>query len=436
MIINIVYSLGRPQTHKVDRSKVEKLDQDKIMTHKFSFPTEIIKEGRIKVTISKLKLYAKGLSEYIPSKAPVFYNPLMEMSRDVSVLALRVYQKRTGKKLRICDPLAGCGIRGLRFAREVKQIDNVTLNDINLEAVKMAQINIEMNELSNLVTVKNYDANIFLNKNSFTNKRYDVIDIDPYGSPTHFLDSAVRALKNGGLIALTATDMAVLCGVKNLVCIRKYFGKSLRTEYCHELAIRLLINALVFSAGRHNFGVNVLFSHHTGHYVRVYAQIWRGKLKANASIKKLGYILHCFNCLNRKWGFNIPRLIEGKCDVCGKKMRVAGPLWLGKLVDGTFCTEMIAELKREENMKTGRRLSKLLHMVEMEADTLPTYFVIDKVCKKIKSNVPTKQKVIEKILEEGYNAVSTHFNPIGIKTNASIRIVEKGIRNALKKYTI
>jgi tRNA (guanine26-N2/guanine27-N2)-dimethyltransferase len=75
-------------------------------------------------------------------------------------------------------------------------------------------------------------------------------------------------------------------------------------------------------------------------------------------------------------------------------------------------------------------------MVEMEADTLPTYFVIDKVCKKIKSNVPTKQKVIEKILEEGYNAVSTHFNPIGIKTNASIRIVEKGIRNALKKYTI
>ena len=100
------------------------------MTYKFPFPTESIKEGCIKVTISKLNLYAKGSSEYIPSKAPVFYNPLMEMNRDISVLALRVYQKRTGKKLRICDPLAGCGIRGLRFAREVKQIDNVTLNDI------------------------------------------------------------------------------------------------------------------------------------------------------------------------------------------------------------------------------------------------------------------------------------------------------------------
>lgn len=401
------------------------------MTNKFPFPTESITEGSIKLTITRLNLYAKSPAEYIPAKAPVFYNPLMEMNRDIAVLALKVYQKRTGKKLRICDPFAGCGVRGLRFAREVKQIGSVTLNDINLEAVKMTQFNIELNELSSLVTVKNHDANLLLSINSSPEKRYDVIDIDPYGSPTPFLDSAVRSLKNGGLIALTATDMAVLCGVKELVCIRKYFGKSLRTEYCHELAIRLLINALVFSAGRHNLGVNILFSHHTGHYVRVYAQIWSEKLKANASIKKLGYIYHCFNCLNRKWSFNIPMLIEGKCDVCNRKMGVAGPLWLGKLVDREFCTEMIAEVKRDEYMKTRKSLSKFLHIIGREAGTLPTYYVIDKVCKKIKSNVPAKQKVIENILDKGYNAVSTHFNPIGIKTNATIGIVEKGIKNAL-----
>ena len=401
------------------------------MTNKFPFPTESITEGSIKLTITRLNLYAKSPTEYIPAKAPVFYNPLMEMNRDIAVLALRVYQKRTGKKLRICDPFAGCGVRGLRFAREVKQIGSVTLNDIKLEAVKMTQFNIELNELSSLVTVKNHDANIFLSKNSSPEKRYDVIDIDPYGSPTPFLDSAVRSLKNGGLIALTATDMAVLCGVKELVCIRKYFGKSLRTEYSHELAIRLLINALVFSAGRHNLGVNILFSHHTGHYVRVYAQILCGKLKANVSIKKLGYIYHCFNCLNRKWSFDIPTLIEGKCDVCNRKMRVAGPLWLGKLVDREFCAEMITELKKDEHVRTRKSLSKLLHIIGREAGTLPTYYVIDKVCKKIKSNVPAKQKVIENILDEGYNAVSTHFNPIGIKTNANIGIVEKGIKNAL-----
>jgi tRNA (guanine26-N2/guanine27-N2)-dimethyltransferase len=41
---------------------------------------------------------------------------------------------------------------------------------------------------------------------------YDAIDLDPYGTPAHFLDSALQAVAEGGLLAVTATDMAVLCG--------------------------------------------------------------------------------------------------------------------------------------------------------------------------------------------------------------------------------
>eukprot|EP00878_Enallax_costatus_P042476 GHUV01049846.1.p2 GENE.GHUV01049846.1~~GHUV01049846.1.p2 ORF type:complete len:105 (+),score=24.09 GHUV01049846.1:1275-1589(+) len=41
---------------------------------------------------------------------------------------------------------------------------------------------------------------------------YDAIDLDPYGTPVQFLDSAVQAVSEGGLLAVTATDMAVLCG--------------------------------------------------------------------------------------------------------------------------------------------------------------------------------------------------------------------------------
>ena len=401
------------------------------MIHKFSFPTEHITEGNVKLIIPKLKLYAKNPCEYIPSMAPVFYNPLMKMNRDIAVLALGAYQKRTRKPLRIGDPLTGCGVRGLRFAQEVPHIECVDLNDINREAVKMTQYNIDLNNLSNIVTINNLDANVFLSKNSAPKKRYNVIDVDPYGSPSPFLDAAVRALQNGGLIALTATDMAVLCGVKDVVCIRKYFGKSLRTEYCHELAVRLLINALVYTAGRHDLGTHVLFSHHTGHYVRVYARIWSGKMKANASIKKLGYVLHCYNCLNRKWIFNIPRLTEGHCDVCDKKMRVAGPLWLGNLFDRSFYREIIAELDERKNIRTRRNLLKLLHVIENEIETPPTYFVIDKICKNIKTNVPPKEKIIDQLLKRGYNASATHFNPRGIKTNATIEKVKKEIKNAL-----
>jgi tRNA (guanine26-N2/guanine27-N2)-dimethyltransferase len=36
-----------------------------------------------------------------------------------------------------------------------------------------------------------------------------VIDLDPYGSAAPFVDGAVQAVKSGGLICVTCTDMAV-----------------------------------------------------------------------------------------------------------------------------------------------------------------------------------------------------------------------------------
>ena len=35
--------------------------------------------------------------------------------------------------------------------------------------------------------------------------RYDVIDLDPYGTACPFLDSAVQAVTDGGLLCVTCT---------------------------------------------------------------------------------------------------------------------------------------------------------------------------------------------------------------------------------------
>lgn len=47
------------------------------------------------------------------------------------------------------------------------------------------------------------------------------VDLDPYGTPSIFLDSAVQAVSEGGLLLCTATDMAVLCGNNAEVCYSK-----------------------------------------------------------------------------------------------------------------------------------------------------------------------------------------------------------------------
>src|SRR4030067_3482323 len=82
------------------------------------FPTETIKEGRVEAIVPKLKAYQNVPSDYAPSKAPVFYNPVMELNRDLAVLALQAYQRRVNRLLRVCEPLTACGLRGIRFAGE------------------------------------------------------------------------------------------------------------------------------------------------------------------------------------------------------------------------------------------------------------------------------------------------------------------------------
>ena len=80
------------------------------------FPSEVITEGKAQMLVPNLKAYNVSPSDYAPSKAPVFYNPVMEFNRDLTVLAFRAYQKMVAHEIRICEPLTSQGIRGIRYA--------------------------------------------------------------------------------------------------------------------------------------------------------------------------------------------------------------------------------------------------------------------------------------------------------------------------------
>lgn len=76
---------------------------------------------------------------------------------------------------------------------------------------------------------------------------YDAIDLDPYGCPSRFLDSAVQAVRDGGLLLVTCTDMAVLAGNSPETCYVKYGAVSLRSPACHEMVSRNSLAILPFS---------------------------------------------------------------------------------------------------------------------------------------------------------------------------------------------
>ena len=62
---------------------------------------------------------------------------------------------------------------------------------------------------------------------------FSVVDIDPYGAPTELLDSAVQSVQDDGLLMVTATDMAVLCGNHAEACYTKY-GRYPKHRTCQK----------------------------------------------------------------------------------------------------------------------------------------------------------------------------------------------------------
>jgi len=345
----------------------------------------------------------------------------MELNRDIAVLVSQAYQRMVNREISICEPLTSSGIRGVRFATEIHGVKKVVISDINERAFKLAKHNVRINGLEARITVKHKDANCLLSCHGAPRKRFDIVDVDPFGSPVPYLDSAIRAMRNKGLLAATATDLAPLCGVHAKACVRKYGGKPLRTEYCHELAVRLLAGCIATLAAKHDIGIRVVFSHSTDHYIRVYAEIVYGAKKADESIKNLGYVLHCFNCLHRenaKTAFSIE-----KCPECGSKMDWAGPFWLGKIFDKQFC-EAMAQESMHMAFRNNAKIAKLMALAREEAEAPATYYVIDKISNKLSLPVPSVTAMLRTLHDNGFQAVATHFNSRGIRTDAPALVLQ------------
>jgi tRNA (guanine26-N2/guanine27-N2)-dimethyltransferase len=395
--------------------------------YKADFPSEIIKEGKVQVLVPKLEAYGVKPSDFAPSKAPVFYNPVMEFNRDLTVLAFQAYQRMAGREISICDPFTSQGIRGVRFAAEISGVKKVLISDINEHAFKLAKHNVHLNGLEKKVTVKHKDANCVLSCNASPKKRFDIVDVDPFGTPAPYLDSALQAIRNNGLLASTATDLAPLCGVHAKACIRKYGGRPLRTEYCHEVAVRLLAGCTATLAAKHDIGIKVAFSHSSEHYIRLYSQIAYGAKKADESVKSLGYILHCFNCFHRETTHQ--PFGNLKCPECGSKMDYAGPLWLEKIFDSDFIDLMMKENKSVAFRNSGR-ITKLLALTKDEAEAPITYYVVDKLSGKLGLPSPSLQAFLSALRDSGFRAVQTHFNTRGVRTDAPAMAMHKLLKKA------
>ncbi len=342
----------------------------------------------------------------------VFYNPRMKELRDLSVLFLKAVKA----KGRLLDATSATGIRGIRYAKEVGMKDVVCL-DINEAAYKNIKSNVKRNRLS--LKVANTSIHEFTAQGRPDNL-FDVIDLDPFGSPMPYLDDTLRMSNDGAILMITATDTAVLCGAHTKACIKLYGSKPMHNELCKESGIRILINYVIRAAARFNFGVEVLLSVSDRHYMRIFVRVKKGADAAVNSIKECGFATFCTKCHSFSYAKGLAPILIKNCTKCKAHVEGFGPMFLGRLYDGDLLKKMV-----HENVGTpvkfpeaGRQLQHIYN----EFDT-HFFYAIPKLTRNLKISSVGTDKLISALEKKKFKATRTQFSVDGIKTDASLDVI-------------
>ncbi|UCC20231.1 MAG: tRNA (guanine(10)-N(2))-dimethyltransferase [Promethearchaeota archaeon] len=373
----------------------------------------------------------------IPSKKMnVFYNKRMEINRDISNLCINTYRDLFDQnELVIVDSMAASGVSAIRMLKECSNVKKIFINDKNPEAVKLIKKNIGLNDLDKenvQIEITNKDANLlFLGIASDSTERQknpNIISIDPFGTPNIYIDSAFKAIqKLNGLMCITATDTAVLFGVRKNACIMKYLSKPLHTEYCKEIGARILISFVSRVANINKMGIIPLLTFYSGHFIRFFCLTFKNKKDISKNFKKFGYILHCNNCGYRSTiGSNILNFPKN-CPVCDsiKDLDYAGPLWIGKIHDINFINTMLISNKNSKS-PNKKRIEKLLTYAIEENDMPISYYNIHMLCQKLKlDSIPKIEDIINVIKELGHKCSRTHFDFLSIKSDLELSHIKK-----------
>lgn len=381
------------------------------------FPTKIVQEGKARLVVPDI-----GEAQ-ATTRLPAFYNPLSKVSRDFAVLITSAYF--SSKKCDLAaEPLAGTGARIIRLLLESGVVSEGVAGDISEWAFKLAQVNAELNGLAGRLRVRHSDANLLLSELAVSG-RADYVDIDPFGSPIRFLESGFRAVDKGGVIGVSATDLAALSGSSRRTAYWRYGLTLVKTNFFKETAIRALTGVAVSTASRLGLGAEPIFSVAYRHFVRVFFKVERGKSRAHQAKSRVKHLVHCGACLSTSV---VQDLAEwtARCGLCGGPNTLLGPLWTGAQND-KLVVERVLSLSLSEDPLYADAI-KVLKRIMSEADDIPWAYQLSEVSRRARTAPPKTKHVVERLRELGYRASTTHYDAGSVKTDAPSNILTQIVK--------
>ncbi|KAK8819165.1 hypothetical protein WA538_001739 [Blastocystis sp. DL] len=393
--------------------------------------------------------------EALKAKKPKRYEGLLAERKKVAEAEGKPWMAEDG--LYILEALAASGLRSIRYFQEIPNIRRLIVNDIADAAVASMKQNFAFNHLtSDRIVANQADATMLMYANRSPSHRFDVIDLDPYGSCSIFLDGAVQSLRDGGLLCVTSTDLTVLCGNHPEVAYSKYGSNCPKTVFCHELAVRILLHTIKLAAAKYGRNVEVLAAFQIDFYVRCFVRIWDSRSDVKRLASESSLLHYCPNChnyqlqpLGREKGgkFSAPGcVVDSKCNVCGGVYKLGGPIYAGELHDHDFVKRAIDLLDAQFVSKSSEPLPNfkcsthgiLLGMLTamQEEIAMPLYFSFHGVASALRLTAPKYQEIASALRNAGFATSQCHCDPLALKTNAPGEVVFDVFRAYFRKFQL
>ncbi|GAA6062517.1 hypothetical protein JCM10212_001567 [Sporobolomyces blumeae] len=397
-------------------------------------------------------------------------------------------------KVTLLEALSATGLRAIRYAKELPLLRYVVANDLSASAVEDIRRNIEYNELSpkglkslpgtesideadikpngvwskaqieeakeGKVRVNEGDACVYMYQHRAEDMRFDCVDLDPYGSAVPFLDAAMNAIADGGLMCVTCTDMGVLAGHNYPEkAFTHYGGVCVNAEFSHEVALRLVLNALATTAARYGRYIEPQLSLSIDFYVRLFIRVRTGPKDVKALPSKTSLVYYCHSCQtphfqpfgrvaekksektgNVNYSYHAPSGppsgVGERCGECGGKFSIGGPMWGAPIHNREFVKEMLDHVEEHPaDFKTAERIKGMLTVAYNECEA-PLYFSPARMASLFNSVCPPMNTMASALLNAGYTASRSHCQPGSIKTDAPRVFVHDIIREWIKENPV
>ena len=106
------------------------------------------------------------------------------------------------------------------------------------------------------------------------------IDLDPFGSPASFLDTAIQSISRVGVLEVLRL-ISLFVWFSKTSAARRYGSVGIRDAYMHDDATRIILGVIARIAAMHDKSIHPILSLFDGHHVRVSVLLKRSKENAS-----------------------------------------------------------------------------------------------------------------------------------------------------------